>query len=89
MVLSRHQILQVVQSLGQKLFNSCIEKNTLYQRQATDQVGSDTQVFPDGVLVLCGRTGLTDARPLAVNLPHRVLWNFREHRLGCIVFLQG
>lgn len=37
----------------------------------TDQVSSDAQVFSDGVLVLGGqRRGLTDPRPLAVNLPH-------------------
>lgn len=61
---------------------------TLIRRQVTDQVGSDTQVFSDGVLVLSGCRGLTDSGPLAVNLPHRVLWNFREHRFGCVVFLQ-
>lgn len=43
----------------------------LSKSQVTDQVGSDTQVFSDGVLVLSRKgRGLTDLRPLAVNLPH-------------------
>lgn len=45
--------------------NSCIGED-----MATDQVGSDAQVFSDGVLVLGRRRRLTDPRPLAVDLPH-------------------
>lgn len=53
------------------------------------QVGSNTQVFPDGVVVLRRYRGLPDPRPLAVNLSHGVLGDFGEHHLGCVMLLQG
>lgn len=90
-VLQLHSLTEVEPKfrLGVVKFLYWKKKSALEQRQVTDQVGSDTQVFSDGVLVLSRCRRLTDPRPLAVNLPHWILWDFREHRLGCIVFLQG
>lgn len=62
---------------------------TWRRKRATDQVRSDAQVFSDGVLVLGGRCGLPRPRPLAVDLLHGIVWNFREHRLGRVIFLQA
>lgn len=56
---------------------------------AADQVGSDAQVFPDGVLVLGWHRGLAEPRPLAVDLPDGVVGHLGEDGLGCVVFLQG
>lgn len=59
------------------------------QPNGTDQVGSDAQVFPDGVLVLRRHRGLAEPRPLAVDLPDGVVGHLGEDGLGRVVFLQG
>lgn len=62
----------------------------MFSAEVTDQVSSDAQVLPDGILVL-GRKGrgLTDPRPLRVNLPHWIFGDLGEDGFGCIVFLQS
>lgn len=54
------------------------------------QVGSDTQVLPDGVLFL-SRQGRVHPLllPLPVNLPHGILRNFGKDQLSSVMLLSG
>lgn len=66
----------------------CSSRHWWWSRGAADQVGSDAQVLPDGVLVLGGHRGLAELRPLAVDLPDGVVGHLGEDGLRCVVFLQ-
>lgn len=66
----------------------CSSRHWWWSRGAADQVGSDAQVLPDGVLVLGGHRGLAEPRPLAVDLPDGVVGHLGEDGLRCVVFLQ-
>lgn len=60
------------------------------RERPSHQVGSDTEMFTNGVLLL-SRKGSVHALilPLTINFPHGIFRNFGKDHLGGIMLLRG